>query len=127
MAEQVAIDTDSDIVLARKTVKAVAASIGFTSVEITELVTAVSEIARNILVYGGHGVMEFTVLPRGVEVNASDAGPGIPDIHVAMQDGWSSGNGLGLGLPGAKRLTDEFEVTSEPGHGTNVRMVKWKR
>lgn len=127
MAEHVDINTDSDVVLARKTAKEVASVLSFTPVEMTELITAVSEIARNILTHASHGTMEFTLVSRGIEVLAIDAGPGIRDIHAAMQDGWSSRNGLGLGLPGARRLTDEFEVTSTPGQGTTVRMIKWKR
>lgn len=127
MAEQIFINTDSDVVLARKAAKEVASTLGFTSVQIIELVTAVSEIARNILTHGSHGLMTFQLVPHGIEVIAVDKGPGIPDLTMAMQDGWTTGSGLGLGLPGAKRLTDEFEVTSNPGQGTKVRMVKWKR
>lgn len=127
MAECVAINGDMDVVLARKVVREVASSAGFNTVETVEIATAVSELARNILLYAKSGTIEVSRIDRGLEIVASDKGPGIPDIELAMRDGYTTSRGLGLGLPGARRLSDEFYITSEVGKGTTVRLVKRRR
>jgi serine/threonine-protein kinase RsbT len=101
-------------------------------VDQTKLVTAASELARNALVYGGGGTARVEVVTSGagkpgVRVGFTDDGPGIPDVDLALTDGWTSGDGLGLGLSGARRLVDEFELTSKPGSGTSVVVIKWSR
>lgn len=125
------IRTDSDIVLARQRVRAVAVSLGFNSTEQTLIATAVSELARNILSYAREGEVQVRTIERlgsnGIEIVARDQGPGIADLSAAMEDGYSTGGGLGLGLPGTKRLVDEFHVLSAPGEGTTVTVRKWAR
>ncbi len=126
----ISIHGDPDIVVARKAARDLAAQLNFGRTELTLLATAVSEIARNIVRFAGEGqiYMELLEQPRsGLRIVARDAGPGIADIHRAMQDGFSTYHGLGLGLPGARRLMDEFELHSEPGRGTTVIMTKWQR
>jgi serine/threonine-protein kinase RsbT len=107
------------------------ADLGFSSTDLTLLATAISEIARNITTYAGEGEVALRVLNdsgrSGIEVVATDDGPGIADVELAMQDGYTTGNGLGLGLPGTRRLVDEFDIDTEPGVGTKVRLVKWTR
>ena len=104
---------------------------GFSSTDLTLLATAISEVARNITTYAGEGEVALRVLDedgrQGIEVLASDEGPGIADVELAMQDGYTTGNGLGLGLPGTRRLVDDFELQTTPGAGTTVRLVKWIR
>jgi serine/threonine-protein kinase RsbT len=128
---RVPIDRDGDIVAARQTGRDLAAQIGFAGSDLTIIATAISEIARNIVVYAKRGEIDFSIEEkdgrRGLLVVARDQGPGIPDIPRAMRDGFSTGNSLGLGLPGAKRLMDEFEVQSTVGQGTTVMMRKWKK
>jgi serine/threonine-protein kinase RsbT len=128
---RVAIVTDADVVTARQEARTLGASLGFSSTDLTLLATAISEVARNITTYAGTGVVTLrTVRERerdGIEVVASDEGPGIEDVELAMQDGYSTRNGLGLGLPGTRRLVDDFELDTEPGVGTTVRLVKWTR
>jgi serine/threonine-protein kinase RsbT len=128
---RVPIDRDGDIVAARQTGRDLAAQIGFAGSDLTIIATAISEIARNIVVYAKRGEIAFTIEEkdgrRGLLVVARDHGPGIPDIPQAMRDGFSTGNSLGLGLPGAKRLMDEFEVQSTVGEGTTIMMRKWKK
>jgi serine/threonine-protein kinase RsbT len=128
---RVAILTDSDVVTARQQARTLGASLGFSSTDLTLLATAISEVARNITTYAGTGVVTLrTVRERereGIEVVASDEGPGIENVELAMQDGYSTGNGLGLGLPGTRRLVDDFELDTRPGVGTTVRLVKWSR
>jgi serine/threonine-protein kinase RsbT len=128
---RVAIRTDADVVSARQEARALGAGLGFSSTDLTLLATAISEVARNITDYAGEGEVALRVLNdsgrRGIEVIAIDQGPGIDDIEQAMQDGFTTGNGLGLGLPGTRRLVDEFELRTEPGAGTTVRLVKWSR
>lgn len=125
----VAIATDRDIVRARQLGRDLAAAIGCTPTDLTMVATAISEIARNILTHAGGGEVSMRLVERrgrqGVEIVASDEGPGIVDIERAMQDGYTTGAGLGLGLPGARRLMDELTVTSSPGSGTRVVMYKW--
>lgn len=125
----VPIKSEMDIVMARQHGRALAAELGFKTGDLTLVATAISEIARNILVYARQG--EVLLRPihdgarRGILVIGRDEGPGIPDIHRAMQDGYSTGKSLGLGLPGAKRIMDEFDIVSEVGKGTTVTMKKW--
>jgi serine/threonine-protein kinase RsbT len=128
---RVAIRTDSDVVAARQEARAMGAGIGFSSTDLTLLATAISEVARNITTYAGEGELILRVREdagrKGIEVLAVDEGPGIADVELAMQDGFTTGNGLGLGLPGTRRLVDEFELRTTPGEGTTVRLVKWSR
>jgi len=128
---RIRIDRDSDIVTARVAGRELASRIGFAGSDLTIIATAISEIARNIVLYAKHG--EMALAPsrqsgrRGILVIGRDCGPGIPDIEQAMRDGFSTGKSLGLGLPGAKRLMDEFEIASEVGRGTTITMRKWLR
>jgi serine/threonine-protein kinase RsbT len=128
---RVAIRTDSDVVTARQEARSMGAAIGFSSTDLTLLATAISEVARNITTYAGEGEVILRVRDergrKGIEVLAVDEGPGIADVERAMQDGFTTGNGLGLGLPGTRRLVDEFELRTAPGEGTTVRLVKWSR
>lgn len=123
--------SDEHVVVLRKSVRDRAMRIDFSLVDQTKLVTAASELARNTLKYGGGGeVMATTLydgLRRGIRLKFADRGPGIIDIPQALTDGFTTGAGLGLGLGGAKRLVDEFEIMSNPGEGTVVTIVKWKR
>jgi serine/threonine-protein kinase RsbT len=127
--ECIAIDSEIDIVTARQKGREIAARLGFSSTEMTLIATAISEVARNIVEYARDGEISVSTVvqgdKRGVVVIACDNGPGIPDIKLAMQDGYSTGKSLGLGLPGAKRLMDEFEIVSEVGKGTKITMKKW--
>lgn len=129
--ETIPIVVDGDVVAARQRARELAADLSFTSTDLTLLATAISEIARNITTYAGRGHVTLRVVERrgrrGVEVVATDQGPGIPDVELAMRDGWTSGRGLGLGLPGARRLVDDFELDTEPGRGTTVILRKWER
>ena len=119
-----------DIIKARQLVRDFAIFQGFTLVDQTKLVTAASELARNALVHGGGGEMRLQALNdgprRGVKAVFIDSGPGIPDIEVAMKDGYTTRGGLGLGLSGSKRLVNEFAIESQPGKGTTVSIVRWK-
>jgi serine/threonine-protein kinase RsbT len=121
--------TSDDVVRVRQAVRARAVAIGFSLVDQTKIVTAASEIARNTVDYGGGGEMRVEVLRngqrRGVRLTFSDAGPGIRDIDQAMRDGYTTGNGLGLGLSGAKRLCNEFNIKSQPGSGTTITIARW--
>jgi serine/threonine-protein kinase RsbT len=125
------IGSEHDILAARQRGRELAAELGFSASDLTLVATAISEIARNIVEYAGRGEMVFTLVrdgqARGLVVVARDQGPGIPDLAMAMQDGYSTGRSLGLGLPGARRLMDEFDVESEAGKGTTVTMKKWMR
>ncbi|WLI30946.1 anti-sigma regulatory factor [Pseudomonas rhodesiae] len=120
---------EQDVVLARQLVRKLAQDCGMRLIDLTKLVTAVSELARNTVVYGGGGYMDWEIveidLRSGVRLTFRDEGPGIPDIKLAMTDGWTSGGGLGLGLTGAKRLVDEFELDTAPGQGTRVTITRW--
>jgi serine/threonine-protein kinase RsbT len=126
---RVAIASDSDVVAARREARALASELNFTSTDITLLATAISEIARNITSYAGSGAIRVGVAERdgrqALVVRAEDEGPGIADIERALEDGYSTGRGLGLGLPGARRLMDRLVVESTPGEGTVVEMWKW--
>ena len=124
--------TFGDVVQARQTVRAWMVDLGFGLVDQTKMVTAASELARNTLVHGGGGTVRVEAVTSsngkgGIRVGFTDDGPGIGDIDLALTDGWTSGDGLGLGLSGARRLVDEFELTSKPGGGTSVVVVKWSR
>jgi len=126
---RVAIDRDVDIVTARQIGRQMAAEAGFSGSDLTMIATAISEVARNIVEYAKRGEVRLEAASKhgrkGIVVVASDEGPGIADIEQAMQDGFSTGRSLGLGLPGARRLMDEFEIVSEPGKGTTITMRKW--
>ena len=128
--ERIAIESDNDVVTARQRARELAAKLDLTSTDQTLLATAISEVARNITTYAGTGEVALRVLRdrgrEGIEVLASDDGPGIEDVELALQDGYTTGNGLGLGLPGARRLVDEFDLETRPGEGTRVRLVKWR-
>lgn len=125
------IAADVDVVEARQRGRALAADAGFSSAEQTVIAAAISEIARNIVMYAKQGEIILSLVQsggrQGVAVVAIDEGPGIPDLKRAMQDGYSTADGVGTGLPGAKRLMDEFEVESVVGRGTTVKMTKWRR
>lgn len=132
MADEVRVPIvrESDIVTARQKGRALAAELGFSSCDQTLVATAISEIARNIITYATQGEISLGAIKnaqRGLSITAVDEGPGIANLDQAMQNGYSSSGSLGLGLPGAKRMMDEFEISSEPGKGTTVRMKKWKR
>lgn len=124
------IRTAGDIVAVRQHVRARAAELGFSLVDQTKLVTAASELARNTLDYGGGGQVRVEAIVdatrRGVQLTFEDQGPGIPDIEQALRDGYTSGNGLGLGLGGARRLVNDFELHSRVGEGTRVRVARWR-
>jgi len=123
------IHIEQDVVLARQLTRKLATECGMRLIDLTKLVTAVSELARNTMVYGGGGDMDWQIIEEnartGVRLVFRDEGPGIPDIKLAMTDGWTSGNGLGLGLTGAKRLVEEFELETAPGQGTRITITRW--
>lgn len=122
--------TEQDIVVCRQMVRKLTQELGFSLVDQTKMVTAASELARNTVTYGGGGAVHWTLLrdgaKNGLRLSFEDQGPGIPNIPQAMTDGWTSGGGLGLGLSGAKRLVNEFELDTRPGQGTRVTIVRWK-
>ena len=127
----IAIERDVDIVTARQKGRELAAETGFSRTDQTMIALAISEIARNIISYAQRGEVTLSPLAeagrRGILIVASDGGPGIPDIALAMQDGYSTARSLGVGLPGARRVMDDFELVSAPGSGTTVTMKKWLR
>ncbi|WP_397448741.1 anti-sigma regulatory factor [Pseudomonas sp. NA-150] len=124
-----AVNIEQDVVIARQLARKLAQECGMRLIDLTKMVTAVSELARNTMVYGGGGDMDWQILDEGARVGLRitfrDEGPGIPDIKLAMTDGWTSGGGLGLGLTGAKRLVDEFELDTTPGAGTRITITRW--
>jgi serine/threonine-protein kinase RsbT len=129
---RIAIESDSDVVTARQRARELAANLEFTSTDQTLLATAISEVARNITTYAVRGEVILGIVRdnggrEGIRVVARDDGPGIADIERALQDGYTSGGGLGIGLPGARRLVDEFQIESAPSEGTTVTLVKWSR
>ncbi len=130
-ARRVLIRSDRDIVFARQEGRALATELGFTGTDLTLIATAISEVARNIVSYADRGEVVLSAVRQGgrsgIMVIAQDEGPGIPDLLLAMQDGFSTAGSLGLGLPGTKRLMDEFEIVSEVGRGTTIAMTKWRR
>jgi serine/threonine-protein kinase RsbT len=127
---QVPIKSDQDVVAARQKGRLLAAAVGFSSVDATLIATAISELARNIVTYAKSGEIRLSVINgsarQGIRVVAQDQGPGISDIKQALRDGFSTSGSLGLGLPGVKRLVDEFEIVSEKNRGTTVTAQKWK-
>jgi serine/threonine-protein kinase RsbT len=128
---KVPIARDGDVVNARQIGRELAATVGFSGTELTLIATAISEVARNIVLYAARGEITVSAAQddtrRGIRVVARDEGPGIPDIELAMRDGFSTGKSLGLGLPGARRLMDEFDIVSKVGVGTTITMSKWIR
>jgi serine/threonine-protein kinase RsbT len=128
--ESMHIVKDQDVVIFRNRVKEFATKIGMSILNQTKLITAASELARNMLKYANGGMVVLEILSKekttGVRLTFSDKGPGIADIKLAMQDGFSTGKSLGLGLPGAKRLVNEFELQSQVGKGTTVTVIRWK-
>jgi serine/threonine-protein kinase RsbT len=122
--------SSTDIVLIRQAVRTWTAELGFSLVDQTKMITAASELARNSLDYGGEGTVVFESLQegnrRGLRLTFEDQGPGIPDIDLALKDGYTTGNGMGLGLGGAKRLVNEFDIQSRVGEGTRVTITRWK-
>jgi serine/threonine-protein kinase RsbT len=128
--ETIDIQSSTDVILVRQSVRRFTVEIGFSLVDQAKIVTAASELARNTLDYGGGGIVKLeliqTDLRRGLRLTFEDQGSGIPDIELALKDGFTTGNGLGMGLGGAKRLVNEFTIQSEVGQGTRVSIVRWK-
>ena len=130
-SKTIALEYDHDIAVARSEVRSLAAALGFRAIDQTRLATVASELARNIVKYGGGGrlIAQPTADPNGrqaLRLIFEDQGPGISNIEEAMRDGFSTGRGLGKGLPGSKRLVDEFKIESEIGQGTRVTVLRWK-
>jgi serine/threonine-protein kinase RsbT len=128
--EAMSVHSGGDVVLARQKVRSWAAQVGFNLVDQTKLITAASELARNLVDYGGGGEIRLEQVTngirRGLRITFQDHGPGIPDVELAMRDGYTTGQGLGLGLGGAKRLVNDFEIDSRPGVGTRVVITRWR-
>lgn len=129
-SDVIPICSEQDIVLGRQAVRKLAQQLQFGLADQTKIVTAASELARNTLVYGGGGSMRWETLLNGLRpglrLTFEDRGPGIPDVALALTDGWSTGHGLGKGLPGSKRLVHEFDIQTAPGEGTRVTITRWK-
>ncbi len=127
--ESVPIKSEPDVVTVRRRVREVSAQLGLSLVDQTKIITAASELARNTIIYGGGGAMQMQTLngPRvGLRLTFEDQGPGIPDVDLALRDGFTTGSGLGLGLGGSKRLVNEFEIVSRLGEGTRITITRWK-
>src|SRR5215468_10780197 len=127
-AETVAVKTEPDVVAVRRRVREMSAQMGFSLVDQTKIVTAASELARNTIIHGGGGELRLEQLngPRnGLRLTFEDNGPGIPDVALALRDGFTTGSGLGLGLGGSKRLVNEFEIASRVNEGTQVSITRW--
>jgi len=128
---EVAIDSEGDIVLARKVVREAATTLGMGLTDVTRIVTASSELARNVFRYAGRGVMHWRIVAansrRGIELVFEDHGPGITDVDEALTEGFSTSGGMGMGLPGTRRLVDDMSIESDPGKGTVVKVRKWLR
>jgi serine/threonine-protein kinase RsbT len=129
-SESMPLLNEQHIVLARQAIRRITQEMGFKLVDQTKIVTATSELARNAVVHGGGGVLNWQELDegarQGLKLTFSDEGSGIADIGLAMKEGYTTGKGLGMGLPGTKRLVNEFEIESHPGKGTRVTIIKWK-
>ena len=129
--ERLEVTSDQDVVRVRQLVRTVAVSAKLSLVDQTKLVTAASELARNTLVYGGGGSVEVSRVDngrrQGIRIVFTDQGPGIADLELAFTDGYTTGGGLGLGLSGARRLVDEFDIKTEVGQGTSISVIKWCR
>jgi len=129
-ATRLSVSTEIDLVRARQEVRVQAQAIGLSLVDQTRITTAVSELIRNMVKYAGGGTIEMEAVRNGVRTGLRiiclDKGPGIPNVELAMKEGYSTSNGLGLGLPGTKRLVDEFDIWSEVGKGTRVTITKWR-
>lgn len=128
--ETMSIQSSQDVVLVRQKVRQFAVKLGFSLVDQTKIVTAASELARNTLDYAGGGTVTLEALQdgmrKGLQLVFEDSGPGIPDIDLALKDGYTTGSGLGMGLSGTKRLVNEFDIVSRVGEGTRVTIIKWK-
>jgi serine/threonine-protein kinase RsbT len=128
--ETLPIRSDSEVVMVRQRVRVWATQLGFSLIDQTKVVTAASELARNVLVHGGGGTARIEAVNdgarKGLKLTFEDKGPGIPDVSLALRDGYTTGGGLGLGLSGAKRLSNEFEIVSAAGQGTRVTIAKWR-
>jgi serine/threonine-protein kinase RsbT len=131
MTERLEVTTDQDVVRVRQLVRTVAVAVKLSLVDQTKVVTAASELARNTLVYGGGGTVRVDRVENGrrsgVQIVFTDQGPGIADLDLALTDGYTTGGGLGLGLSGARRLVDEFDIDTEVGKGTSITVTKWCR
>lgn len=129
-SETFALATNNDIVIARQKAREWATSLGFRLVDLTKIVTATSELARNTLEYGGGGTMRLDEVQDGVRLGLrlifEDQGPGIPNVELALRDGYTTGGGMGLGLSGSRRLMDDLQVETQVGQGTTVTTVRWK-
>lgn len=128
-SETIPVISESDVVNVRQRVREASTRLGFSLVDQTKMITAASELARNTLIHGGGGEMDLILLngPRlGLQLVFADKGPGISDISLALRDGFTTGSGLGLGLGGAKRLVNDFQIDSKPGTGTKVTITRWK-
>ena len=125
-----ALRNEQDIVMSRQTVRKLTQELKFSLVDQTKMITAASELSRNTVVYGGGGEMRWEVVANGIRqglrLHFEDKGPGIPDMELALTDGWTSGKGMGVGLSGSRRLVNEFEIRSEVGVGTCVSITRWK-
>jgi serine/threonine-protein kinase RsbT len=122
--------SEEDIVASRQKVRVLTQQLKFSLVDQTKMITAASELSRNTVVHGGGGEMRWEVVEegvrRGLRLRFEDEGPGIPNVKLALTDGWTSGTGMGLGLPGSKRLVHDFDIDSAPGRGTRVSITRWK-
>jgi serine/threonine-protein kinase RsbT len=131
MTDRIEVTSDQDVVRVRQMVRTVAVSVKLSLVDQTKLVTAASELARNTLVYGGGGTVEVDRVENGrrsgIRIVFADQGPGIADLDLALTDGYTTGGGLGLGLSGARRLVDEFDIKTAVGQGTSITVTKWCR
>jgi serine/threonine-protein kinase RsbT len=131
VSRRLAVTSDQDVVRVRQLVRTAAVAVKLSLVDQTKLVTAASELARNTLVYGGGGTVEVGHVENGrrtgIRIVFADQGPGIADLDLALTDGYTTGGGLGLGLSGARRLVDEFEIDTAPGRGTSITVTKWCR
>jgi serine/threonine-protein kinase RsbT len=129
-SDRLGLHAEQDIVAVRQAVRRLTHELAFSLIDQTKMVTAASELARNTVIHGGGGSMLWEIVHdgvrRGLRLTFEDDGPGIANVELAMMDGWTSGSGLGLGLPGAKRLVNEFSIASQPGAGTRVTIARWK-